>query len=179
MEGKLNMMQKTSIERFIGTGAKDFHLLYSFTRDGASATTFHQKCDNKGPTVTVVYNSKDSIFGGYIEKSWNSDSSGVYVKDDRAFLFRLKSNGKIAYNKFPVKDADKAFYCIDTHGPVFGSGHDLDLFSDNIDAQNNQFTLNGNMNMGAAYDMGDVSKEKVTDNIKTVFDIEVYSVSGN
>ncbi|XP_060598654.1 interferon-induced protein 44-like isoform X2 [Ruditapes philippinarum] len=177
MDGKLNLKHKTSIIRFIGSGAKDFHLLYSFTRDGANATTFHQKCDNKGPTVTVVYNTKDSIFGGYVEKSWTSDSTGAYVKDDRAFLFRLESNGKIALNKFPVKASDKAFYCIDTHGPVFGSGHDLDVFSDTLTAQGNQFSLNGVMKMGTTYDMGGVALDKVTDNVNTVFDVEVYSLS--
>lgn len=34
-------------------------------------TTFHPKCDNKGPTVTIVRVSS-FIFGGYSDVSWDS-----------------------------------------------------------------------------------------------------------
>ncbi|XP_060583836.1 interferon-induced protein 44-like [Ruditapes philippinarum] len=177
MDGNLKSEHKTSILEFIGSRAKDFNLLYSFIRDEANATTFHKKCDNKGPTVTVIYNTKNSIFGGYVEKNWISCGTGHYIKDDKAFLFRLKSKGNDALNKFPVKESDKAFYCIDTHGPVFGSGHDLDVFRDTLSLQGNQFILNGDMQMGKTYDMGGVSVENVTDNVNTVFNVEVYSLS--
>ncbi|XP_045177228.2 interferon-induced protein 44-like [Mercenaria mercenaria] len=177
MEGKLGLMQKRAIERFIGTGTKEFNLLYSFTRDGATATTFHQKCDNRGPTVTVIYNTKGSVYGGYIEKSWASDTSETYYKDDRAFLFRLMSDDKVALNKFPVKNPDKAFCCNATYGPIFGSGHDLNVFNGSLTAEGTQYTLNGDTNMGSAYDMGGLSTDQVTDSIKTVRDVEVYSLS--
>ncbi|XP_045187841.2 interferon-induced protein 44-like [Mercenaria mercenaria] len=177
MDGRLSFSQKHAVERFIGTGAKDFNLLYSFTRDGAAATTFHQKCDNRGPTVTVIYNTKGTIYGGYIEKSWVSGGGGAHFKDERAFLFRLTADGKVALNKFPVKNPDKAFYCHDPYGPTFGSGYDLYVFNGSLTAQGTQYTLNGSMNMGSAYDIGGLSTEQVTDNIKTVLDVEVYSLS--
>ena len=44
-------------------------LLYRASRDGWTASNFHERCDNKGPTVTVVL-SGTNIFGGFTEQSW-------------------------------------------------------------------------------------------------------------
>ena len=49
-----------------------FRLLYKISRDGCSAQKFHQKCDDQGPTVTVRYNTNNTIYGGYLSQSWNS-----------------------------------------------------------------------------------------------------------
>ena len=45
--------------------------------DGWAASTFHSKCDRKGPTVTIVQVGS-YIFGGYTDKSWESPSYGKY-----------------------------------------------------------------------------------------------------
>ena len=45
-------------------------LLFRASRDGFAAAAFHSKCDNKGPTVTIV-KSGNNIFGGFIKESWN------------------------------------------------------------------------------------------------------------
>ena len=37
---------------------------------GWAAKTFHSLCDNKGPTVTIVKDTNNNIFGGYISISW-------------------------------------------------------------------------------------------------------------
>ena len=37
--------------------------------DGWAASTFHSRCDNKGPTVTIV-KVGSYIFGGYTSHSW-------------------------------------------------------------------------------------------------------------
>ena len=49
-------------------------LLYRASRDGSSAESFHSKCDNKGPTVTIV-NSVNNIFGGFTDMPWMSGKS--------------------------------------------------------------------------------------------------------
>ena len=56
-----------------GRTRRRLRLLFQASRDGFSAETFHSKCDNKGPTVTIVQ-SGDNIFGGFTEKSWKSKS---------------------------------------------------------------------------------------------------------
>ena len=40
--------------------------------DGSAATTFHNNCDKKGPTVTII-KSDSYIFGGYTDLSWESE----------------------------------------------------------------------------------------------------------
>ena len=46
-------------------------LLYRASRDGFAAECFHSRCDNNGPTVTIV-KSGEYIFGGFTEQSWTS-----------------------------------------------------------------------------------------------------------
>ena len=49
----------------------EWRLLFRASRDGFAALAFHSKCDNKGPTITVV-KSGENIFGGFTEKAWTS-----------------------------------------------------------------------------------------------------------
>ena len=49
----------------------EWRLLFRASRDGFAASAFHSKCDNKGPTVTVV-KSGANIFGGFNEKPWKN-----------------------------------------------------------------------------------------------------------
>lgn len=64
------------LKKFIGT--KDhWTLLYRGSDEGFSAQKFHEKCDNKGPTVTLVRTEKNNVFGGYASQSWTSDN-GIF-----------------------------------------------------------------------------------------------------
>ena len=51
-------------------------LLFRASQDGFMAETFHSKCDNKGPTITIAH-SGDNIFGGFTEESWGSKYSSI------------------------------------------------------------------------------------------------------
>ena len=48
-----------------------WRLLFRASRDGFAAESFHSRCDNKGPTVTIV-KSGSFIFGGFTEAEWIS-----------------------------------------------------------------------------------------------------------
>ena len=48
-----------------------YRLVFQASRDGFSAATFHSKCDDKGPTITIVQ-SGDNKFGGFTDSSWGS-----------------------------------------------------------------------------------------------------------
>jgi len=39
--------------------------LYRASRDGFEASKFHEKCDNKGATLTIIRNTIGRIFGGF------------------------------------------------------------------------------------------------------------------
>ena len=49
----------------------EWRLLFRASRVGFAASAFHSKCDNKGPTITVV-KSGGNIFGGFTKTSWTS-----------------------------------------------------------------------------------------------------------
>ena len=48
-----------------------WRLLFRASRDGFAAESFHSKCDDKGPTVTVVQ-SGSFVFGGFADAAWSS-----------------------------------------------------------------------------------------------------------
>ena len=65
-----------------------FELLYKKSRDGNSYKTFHQLCDNKGPTVTIIKSSEGFVIGGYTPLNWDTNSS--WKSDNETFLFSLR-----------------------------------------------------------------------------------------
>src|SRR6185369_4522436 len=51
-----------------------FNLLYRASRDGDTAASFHEKCDNKGATVVVAsIRNSEKIVGGYNPLDWNGN----------------------------------------------------------------------------------------------------------
>ena len=56
----------------------EWRLIFRASRDGFAAEAFHSKCDNKGPTVTIV-KSGEYIFGGFAEASWSSTCKFIAV----------------------------------------------------------------------------------------------------
>ena len=62
------------LQSWLPSSRRTWVLLYRASRDGSSAESFHSKCDNKGPTVTIV-NSVNNIFGGFTDMPWMSGKS--------------------------------------------------------------------------------------------------------
>ena len=60
------------------------------TRDGFSAKVFHELCDSKGPTVTLIESEAGKIFGGYTSLPWMSYDC-KYQTDSEAFIFSLSN----------------------------------------------------------------------------------------
>ena len=63
----------------IQTSGKTWVRCYQATEHKCSALKFHELCDNKGPTVTLV-RSKENVFGGYTDKSWTSPGENLVPK---------------------------------------------------------------------------------------------------
>ena len=164
------------LEQWIGTGPKKFDLLYSITRDGCSSTMFHQKCDNQGPTVTLLYNQQGSIYGGYTKLSWTS--SGSYGNDSTAFMFRLQYNGSETVNKFPCTNTKYAVHMQSSYGPTFGGGPDLHTFSGTINKTGSYYPLNGYTNMNHTYNSQGIGMNQINNGTMNVTELEVYRVSG-
>ena len=51
-------------------------LCYRASVDGWRSRTFHNRCDNKGATVTIV-RDRSYIFGGYNDNSWQGKFSNM------------------------------------------------------------------------------------------------------
>lgn len=117
----------------------DFRLLYRYSRDGRCAEGFHQKCDNRGPTLTIIETANGLVLGGFTNASWQVgsnlfDGHQHYLSANGSFLFVLSGNGtpspfrmKLKKSIFGTNTGD-AIYCDKAHGPTFGSrisGNDL------------------------------------------------------
>lgn len=155
-----------------------FRLLYKISRDGCSAPTFHQKCNGQGATVTVLYNTNNTVYGGYLSQSWHSNSA--YINDPNAFLFRLQYNGSSNPLKFPVSSATYAGYGNSNNGPSFGgSTLDMKTFTGTIYSSGDYFPLNGSVSFsGGYYSLNGQTSNSITNNNLKVTDLEVYQVKG-
>ena len=93
----------------------NLQLLYQMKRDGNKCETFHEKVDNKGPTITLFKTQDGYQFGGYTSKSFNIGS--FWIQDPDSFLFNF-----INLNKYPIKKKNlEAIFLGDkyNYGPEF------------------------------------------------------------
>ena len=111
-------------------GHKNIELIYRGTRDGMKSYSFHDKCDNKGPTLCLYKNDKDHIFGAYAEISWTN--LGEWKQAPLSFLFTLTNMHNSEPIKFPHNPKEKIYsvYHNVEYGPSFGSGRDISIASD-------------------------------------------------
>ena len=54
-------------------GDNKWKLLYRSSEHEYTTESFHEFCDNKGPTLIVIKSSGGWIFGGYTTQSWSGD----------------------------------------------------------------------------------------------------------
>ena len=118
-------------------GFTKMELLFRGSRDGMNSKNFHDKCDNKGQTITLFQNQKDNIFGGYTSISWSSD--GKWHTDKDCFLFTLTNIYGSEPTKFKNINKGDEVYHYTNDGPVFGYGPDIACYSDfvNLDSFTN------------------------------------------
>lgn len=112
------------------TGCRDFELLYRGTKDGSKSEIFHNKCDNKGPTVCLYKNEKGNIFGGYASVSWKS--RGDFVLAPESFIFTLTNICGIPPTKFYPKSNSKNLFHKGDFGPTFHN--DICIYKDFLDS---------------------------------------------
>ena len=52
-----------------------YKLIFRASENGYSAQKFHENCDNKGATLTIIKSNWGNIFGGYVSKSWTPNKA--------------------------------------------------------------------------------------------------------
>jgi hypothetical protein len=87
------------------------NLLYKLSRDGPEISTFHELCDNKGPTLTLFHLKIGDKIGFYVDDSF--DSTSGWKKNIFNFMFNLTQNQ--IYRKTFFDNA--SFYCFSNCGP--------------------------------------------------------------
>eukprot|EP01083_Nonionella_stella_P184739 671800_1 len=100
---------------------RNVSLLYRASKDGFDLNIFHQKCDDKTPTLVIVKSEHNHIFGGYTEKSWKGD--GNWVSDKNAWIYLLRSAKKDKAEKWKVKERNGSWATLAApqYGPYFGN----------------------------------------------------------
>ena len=111
---------------------KQFKLIYRGSKDGWDAYDFHKNCDNKGPTVCIIYTDTNNIFGGYTSISWNSKFGDYSCDDTFVFLIRSSKNYKSQIFNLVKQSNYVNTYTIRHHKQwmcLFGTGHDIQISS--------------------------------------------------
>lgn len=110
---------------------KAFRILYKASDNNYSAETFHELCDGKASTLTIIESNFGNVFGGYMKIPWKSEAKPVY--DDDAFLFLIRSNELKEQKKCPQMFDIKTSHLAQPlsvwqeRGPLFGAGYDISI----------------------------------------------------
>jgi hypothetical protein len=155
-------------------------LLYRGSVHGFRSLNFHEHCDGKSCTLTIIQSHgedglKDRIFGGFTPLTW--DSSAAYKEEQcptQSFLFNLTpgSGGPPRkYDLFAGKRGN-AIYCHPAYGPTFGNAHDL-YICDQCDIMKDSCTV-----CGSAYASSAKDEDKFFHTAKNfrVKEIEVFQI---
>ena len=113
------------------SGYKKMELIYRATRDGPNANSFHNLCDNKGPTICLYQNEKGNIFGGYASISWTNNGGDKSAPD--SFIFTLTNIHNTLPTKFMNSNGNRCVYHNAQYGPYFG--RDIQLYDNFINTR--------------------------------------------
>ena len=106
------------------SGYKKMDLIYRGTRDGMKESEFHNKCNNKGETLSLFENDQGNIFGGYASIPWESKEG--YQNAPNSFIFTLTNIYNLEPTKFPSANKGNEIYDDSYCGPCFGK--DISIF---------------------------------------------------
>ena len=119
-------------------------LIYRGSRDGTISNIFHNKCDNKGPTIILFKNEKGNIYGGYSPISWNTNDGWQSVPE--AFIFTLTNIYNIEPTKFNRTNDQFGIYFGSDYGAWFGNSSNIG-FAYDYSKENNCYSKFG-VNVG-------------------------------
>jgi len=101
-----------------------FSLLYSSEEHGMSNKEFHDRCDNRGPTITIfILNNRvrNVIVFGVLFNSWNSNENGSkYGWNNGCSLFVVREDGCSECLMCTNESEQGCYYDYPTCGPHFG-----------------------------------------------------------
>lgn len=145
-------------------------LLYRGTRDGFLADDFHKHCDNKGPTLTILFSDMDKIFGAYTDISWTKPIGNTKKVEGKgnSFIFTFDNELKM-----------KVFKCLKKENEVYHCRNDLIVLGDGHSLQVQEKMLGSCYLQSNAYEVPDVKDPNAYIAGKKNFryrDIEVFAI---
>ncbi|UZO02471.1 uncharacterized protein OCT59_020951 [Rhizophagus irregularis] len=103
------------------TSSCEFKLILRGSRDGFESDIFHERCDNRSCTITIIkVKDNNQILGGYNPIKWKSGRGYGATKD--SFIFSFEDGDDI--NKHILSRVTNENYAIfndHSYGPSFGS----------------------------------------------------------
>lgn len=118
---------KQVLAKMINHQYQPSNLLFKASRDGWFHETFHELCDDKGPTLVICKSEHGFIFGGYAEKDWGGRHIAFngFITDPKAFLFSLTDGQGRKPAILSLKHPKSAIQNDYKAGPCYGGGNDL------------------------------------------------------
>ena len=120
------------IEETINKKVKKYELIFKMSEYGTKSENFHEICNDKGPTLTLVKATKNKIFGGFTPLNWKNEGGCIQDKSNQTFIFSLNLKKKYSM----IRENGDGVMCSKDNGPNFG---------------NCDFFLKKNMKEGATY----------------------------
>ena len=105
----------------------------------AGSSGLNQKLLKKENLVFLIEDTAGNTFGGFLKSKIDKEAS--WINDKNAFLFSLRSNGRIdGMMKYEIKEPKYAFYLYENNqdrffGFGYGVGHALTIFKANRKSQ--------------------------------------------
>lgn len=128
-------MKERQLLDMLGFEKQKWLLLYKASEHGFAASKFHQHCDGRCNTLTLVKTRGQNIFGGFTGAVWSS--SGGFATDPYARVFSLGKDAYVAKCIVP----ERAIYCEEFLGPTFGE-NDIKIVDESNKSRTNLAELN-------------------------------------
>ena len=155
------------IKSIISREQINFELIFKMSENGSNSSIFHQYCNDKGPTLTLILTTQEKKFGGFTPLNWKSEGGFINDSSKQTFIFSLNL-GK----KFELIDNEKSAIKFDSNnGPNFGNG-DIIIYQNMTEGKtyaNDKSTFLKDNNLELIAEEG----EQQSFNVK---EIEVYRV---
>jgi len=153
------------------SGYNNMKLLYRGTRDGMTSNSFHNKCNNQGPTISLFKNDKDYIFGGYASTDWTTCGNWKSAPD--SFIFTLTNIHGIEPTKFPNSYTTCSIGDWSNNGPRFGN--DIQTLYNNNNSSCSSFpnSYQDILSKGRSIFTGDLNNSNTNFYLK---EIEVFKI---
>ena len=138
-------------------------LIFSSEKEDDKASSFHKKCDNIAPTLTLIETKEGFRYGGFTTQTWESTEKSIFKKDKNAFIFSLDTE-----KKYEITDEEKSIQCSMFWGPYFGEGGAI-CIPDNFLEEKNAF-----YQWPSSYDISE--KDELTFGQEHIINISKYEV---